>query len=71
MEFAKSMGMELAHSQAFAQCQVEKVFQNVCLRPPQDSLDRAQVDLMVNSFTTGGHSLRHTFAEAAVYCMGN
>ncbi len=68
---AKSMGMELAHSQAFAQCQVEKVFQNVCLRPPQDSLDRAQVDLMVNSFTTGGHSLRHTFAEAAVYCMGN
>jgi hypothetical protein len=30
---AKSLGIELANSQAFAQCQVEKVFQNVCLRP--------------------------------------
>lgn len=68
---AKSMGRELAHSQAFAQCQVEKVFNNVCLRPPQDSADRTQIDTMVNTFTTSGYSLRHTFAEAAVYCMGN
>ena len=34
---AKSMGQELANSDAFAQCQVEKVFRNVCLRPPGDA----------------------------------
>ena len=49
---AKSMGTELANSQAFAQCQVEKVFENVCLRPPQDSADRSQVSAMVASLTS-------------------
>ena len=68
---AKSMGTELANTQAFAQCQVEKVFENVCLRPPQDSVDRTQIDAMVASFTSNGYQLRRTFAEAAVYCMGN
>ncbi len=67
---AKSMGAELANSQAFAQCQVEKVFENVCLRPPQDSVDRTQIDSMVTSLTSNGYNLRRTFAEAAVYCMG-
>jgi hypothetical protein len=68
---AKSLGQELANSQAFAQCQVEKVFENVCLRPPQDSTDRAQIDSMVSSLQANGFSLRQTFAESAVYCMGN
>jgi hypothetical protein len=68
---AKSMGQELAHSQAFAQCQVEKVFENVCLRAPADDLDRAQVDSMVTSFENAGYSLRQVFAESAVYCMGD
>lgn len=67
---AKSMGRELANSQAFAQCQVEKVFENVCLRPPQDNSDRTQVTTMVNSLQSGGFNLRNTFAESAVYCMG-
>ncbi len=68
---AKTFGEELANSQAFAQCQVTKVFENVCLRPPQDSADRAQIDSMTTSFTTNGYNLRRTFAESAVYCMGN
>ncbi|MFT7652033.1 MAG: hypothetical protein ACI9UU_001140 [Candidatus Azotimanducaceae bacterium] len=68
---AKSLGVELANSQAFAHCQVEKVFENVCLRPPQDSADRAQVDAMLASLTSNGYQLRRTFAESAVYCMGN
>ena len=67
---AKSMGQELANSQAFAQCQVEKVFENVCLRQPSDAADRAQVSSMVSSFSSG-YSLRQTFAEAAVYCRGS
>ncbi|MEZ5560230.1 MAG: hypothetical protein R3E86_17005 [Pseudomonadales bacterium] len=68
---AKTMGQELAHSDAFAQCQVEKVFENVCLRPPQDSGDRAEVDAMVNSLRSNGYNLKLTFAESAVYCMGD
>ena len=70
---AKSMGQELANSDAFAQCQVEKVFENVCLRAPEDSADHAAVASMVASFQSSPNqgSLRHTFAEAAVHCMGN
>ena len=68
---AKSMGRELAQSDAFASCQVEKVFENVCPRPPQDSEDRAQIDAMVTSFRGAGYNLKRVFAESAVYCMGN
>ena len=68
---AKSMGRELASSAAFAQCQVKKVFENVCLRPPVDQNDRDQVNAMVVSFTGNGFQLKRTFAEAATYCMGD
>ena len=68
---AKTMGQELAHSTTFAQCQVEKVFMNVCLREPADTGDRAQVDSMVTSFAANNYSLRQVFAESAVYCMGD
>jgi hypothetical protein len=67
---AKSLGQELANSQAFAQCQVEKVFTNVCLRAPQDANDRSQVSSMVSGFQSD-YNLRKVFAESAVYCMGN
>ena len=39
---AKSLGRELAHSDAFAPCQVQKVFKNVCFRAPSDAQDRAR-----------------------------
>jgi len=67
---ARSMGQELAHSNAFAQCQVEKVFENVCLRKPSDAEDRQQIESMVASFSGGGYVLRQVFAESAAYCMG-
>lgn len=67
---AKSMGEELAHSTAFAQCQVKKVFRNVCLRDPADTSDYNQIDAMSASFEGSGN-LRQVFAESAVYCMGN
>lgn len=67
---ASSMGQELAHSDAFAQCHVQQVFQTVCLREPVDSQDRAQIDAMVASFQTGGYRLKDVFAESAVYCRG-
>ncbi len=68
---AKSMGQELANSTAFARCQVEKVFRNVCLRSPVDGADRQQIDSMVGSFRSGGYRLKQVFAESAAYCMGD
>ncbi|MGJ8680600.1 hypothetical protein [Paraglaciecola sp.] len=67
---AKSMGQELAHSQKFSHCQVEKVFENVCLRQPQDSADRSQINLMVNNFQADGYKIKTVFADAANYCKG-
>jgi len=68
---AKSLGREFAHSEAFAECQVKKVFENVCLRPPSDAADRSQVSSMVASFRAQGFDLKQVFAESAVYCMGD
>jgi hypothetical protein len=68
---AASLGAELGASEAFARCQVEKVFRNVCLRDPVDGNDRTQVDGMVTSFKGNGYKLKRVFAEAAVYCRGD
>jgi hypothetical protein len=68
---AQSLGAELGNSEAFARCQVEKVFRNVCLREPVDGADRTQVDAMVTSFKGNGYRLKRVFAEAAVYCRGD
>lgn len=68
---AKSMGIELASSDAFAQCQVTKVFRNMCFREPSDAQDRNQIDTLVASFRNSNYSLKQVFAESAVYCMGN
>lgn len=67
---AKSMGQELAHSAKFAQCQVEKVFTNVCLRKPGNDADRTQITNMITSLSDNNYQLKQTFAESAVYCMG-
>jgi hypothetical protein len=67
---AKTMGEELANSDAFARCQVEKVFRNVCFRAPSDAADRSRVAAMVASFKSNGYRLKQVFAESAVYCMG-
>ena len=69
---AKTLGQELAGTTAFAQCQVEKVFKNVCLRDPVDINDRNAVGQMTANFQSGGtYSLRQVFADSAAYCMGN
>ena len=67
---AKSMGQELAHSDGFAQCQVEKVFKAVCLREPGNKTDRDKVTAIKNTFITSGYKMKQVFADAAVYCMG-
>jgi hypothetical protein len=68
---AKSLGLELANSDAFARCQVKKVFRTVCLRDPGNSSDRSRVDAITASFMADNYNMKTAFAEAAVYCMGN
>jgi len=75
---AKSLGTELENTQAFASCQVTRVFKTVCLRAPASSSvqnptsgDGAQIQSMITSFQQNNYSLRQVFAEAAAYCMGN
>jgi hypothetical protein len=68
---AKSMGEEIANSDAFAACQVKKAFKMVCLRDPVDGTDRSKVESMASSFKSNGYLMKPVFAEAAAYCMGD
>ena len=68
---AKSMGQELANSDAFASCQVTKVFKAVCLRDPTNNMDRDQITDMTTSFASSGYQLKQSFASAAAYCRGD
>jgi hypothetical protein len=67
---AKSLGEELAGTQAFAHCQVRKVFKAVCLRDAVDASDRSQIDTMTNTFRSNNYNLKQVFSETAGYCMG-
>ena len=71
---AKSMAQELAYSDQFARCQVEKVFKAVCLRPPGNGADRAEVNEILGNFKLAlngeGYELKRVFAETAAYCKG-
>jgi hypothetical protein len=64
---AKSLGQELAGSRAFAECQVQKVFQAVCLRSP-DAPDATQIDTITDAFVAGGYRMKDVFAATAEYC---
>jgi len=64
---AKSMGRELAQSEAFASCQAKKVFRAVCLREP----DGTQISSLTSNFKSSGYNLKTVFADAVSYCMGN
>ena len=68
---AKSLGIELAGSEAFTRCQVTKVFRAVCLREPGDAADRGQIDDMTLNFTADNYNMKTAFADAAVYCRGD
>jgi len=67
---AQSLGEELGNSQAFASCQVKKVFRTVCLRNAEDQTDRDAVAAITATFRSTGYNLRQVFADTAVHCMG-
>ncbi len=70
---AKSMGVELANSRAFSQCQVKKVFKAVCFRDSDDyAIDRTEVNNITNDFMgTDNYDLKSVFAKTAAYCKGS
>ena len=62
---ARSMGEELANSEAFARCQSIKVYRNVCLgEPTQSQLNKLKTTFQIR------YNMKDVFAEAAVQCMG-
>lgn len=68
---AKSLGEELGNSQAFAACQVRKVFRAVCMRSPENAADRGMVDQLTTDFMNSlGYRMKDVFAQTAVHCMG-
>jgi hypothetical protein len=68
---AKSLGEELAGTDAFARCQVQKVFKAVCLRDAVDLNDRNRINAITSTFRSNNYNLKQVFAETAGYCMGN
>ena len=67
---AKSFGQEIENSTQFANCQVQKAFLAMCLRPPSNAADRAQAAQITSDFVSSGYSMKTAFGESAVYCMG-
>jgi hypothetical protein len=68
----KSMGKELAYSDAFAQCQVKKAFKAVCFRDPDNyAADRSEVSTIVGDFVASGYKMKQVFRDVAAYCKGN
>jgi len=67
---AQSLGMELESSDAFAQCQVVKVFTTVCFRAPNSQTDMQTVATIKANFKSGGYKLKQVFQQAAAACPG-
>jgi hypothetical protein len=65
---AASLGAELAASDAFADCQVQKAFKAVCLRAPSSQADLTAVGTIKTAFKANGYKMKQVFADAAVYC---
>ena len=65
----KGLGAEVSHSRAFAECQVQKVFEHVCFRPPRDAADAAAVSAIATEFERDRrYELRQVFADVAIHC---
>jgi len=68
---AKTMGRELANTEAFATCQVKKVFKTVCFRDPTVAGGTSELSTITASFKSSAYNMKMLFAETAEACMGN
>ena len=66
-----SMNAEIANSETFAQCQVEKVYTHVCLQEPDDDVQSALATIKNDFMTTYNYSLKDVFAATVDICKGN
>jgi hypothetical protein len=64
---ARTLGRELAGSEAFARCQGVKVYRAVCLSAPSETVLNDLLD--ASAFRTSSN-MKDLFATAAVACMG-
>lgn len=67
----KSLGEEVAESRAFALCQVEKVFEQVCFRQPRDAAEVQVVRDIADDLEASTYRMKTVFARVAVHCMGD
>ena len=70
-EGAKSLGQELESTEAFANCQVVKVFQAVCLRAPTSTADQSTVTNIEAIFKQSDYDLKQVFQQSAAACAGS
>jgi hypothetical protein len=70
-EGAASLGQELENTTAFANCQVVKVFQQVCMRAPTSSADQATVANIQALFVQSNYDLKQVFQQSAAACAGS
>ena len=68
---AKELGIEIAQTRQFSECQVKKAFEKVCHRSPNGSADVQAVRNIANSFEANNRSMKRVFAETAAHCRGN
>ena len=68
---AKSLGVELESSEAFANCQVVKVFKAVCLRDPASQADQTAVSGIEQIFKASDYDLKQVFQQSAADCAGS
>ena len=68
---AKELGIEIAQTRQFSECQVKKAFEKVCHRSPNGAADVQAVRTIADSFEANNRSMKRVFAETAAYCMGN
>lgn len=68
---AASLGQELENTEAFASCQVVKVFQQVCLRAPASAADQTTVTNIEAVFKQSDYDLKQVFQQSAAACAGS
>ena len=67
---AKSLGEEVALSDAFAECQVQKIWRRVCFRDPANPAERQEVSrIATDVFVANNYDIREAFAAVAEFCM--
>jgi len=64
---AALLGQELANTNAFARCQVTKVYRHVCLNDPAE----ATLQTLTTNFVNSTYDMRTVFTDSVIDCMNS